>query len=322
MLAEPHVGERDPRTRGPPAAARRAAGRDRAADHHLHRQRRAHEPAAPAGGPGRRAARRRRRARSRCDCGPAREQVVSATRCSRSTRATSSPGSSSPGEPWSFDRVSARGRAGARGRRVAARDVPAGAAARSAATRVVELDDLVSGSSSTRCARSCASGSGSASATTSTRSRTRCRSSSTASRSGGSGSGCSRASSPARTLRACMQAEIARGTLPPGVLGQPVLARIGRDRRAGGRGGTGARRRSPGDSLDVSVALPDGRAGRHRARRVRGRRSGRVSYSRVAPRDRLARLGAAARADAPPDPERPFESVVDRPGRAGVRGAG
>ena len=43
MLADPHVGDRDPRTRGPPAAARRAAGRDRPADRHLRGQRRAHE---------------------------------------------------------------------------------------------------------------------------------------------------------------------------------------------------------------------------------------------------------------------------------------
>ena len=53
------------------------------------------------------------------------------------------------------------------------------------------------GSSSSPSARSCATGSGSASASSSTRSRTRCRSSSTRSRSGASGSGCSRACSPA-----------------------------------------------------------------------------------------------------------------------------
>ena len=46
--------------RGPPAAARRADGRGRHADRHLHGQRRADEPVAAARGAGRRAARRRR----------------------------------------------------------------------------------------------------------------------------------------------------------------------------------------------------------------------------------------------------------------------
>ena len=75
--------------RGPPAAAGRAAGRDRPADHHLHRPRRAHQPRAPAGGAGRRAARR---------VGP--RASSSSIRCSRSIRATSCAGA-----PWSFDRV-------------------------------------------------------------------------------------------------------------------------------------------------------------------------------------------------------------------------
>ena len=65
LLDDPHVGERDAAHRGPPAAARRADGRDRPADRHLHRQRRAHEPRPPAGGAGRRAARPRRPRRRR-----------------------------------------------------------------------------------------------------------------------------------------------------------------------------------------------------------------------------------------------------------------
>ena len=116
MLADPHVGDRDPRTRGPPAAARRAAGGDRPADRHLHRQRRAHERAAPA---------RRARSASCSTSSTARSARTtagrasassSATRCSRSTRATSSPGALVAGRTWSFDARHARGRAGAGGR--------------------------------------------------------------------------------------------------------------------------------------------------------------------------------------------------------------
>ena len=72
--------------RGPPAAARRAAGRDRPADRHLHRQRRAHEPRRAAGGAGRRAARRRRPHRPHRRGGRRASASSSATRCSRSTR--------------------------------------------------------------------------------------------------------------------------------------------------------------------------------------------------------------------------------------------
>ena len=87
LLDDPHVGDRDAAHRGPPAAARRADGGDRAADRHLHRQRRAHEPAP-----------RRPRSRS-ASCSTSIERTAarrrrasgcsSATRCSRSTRATS-----------------------------------------------------------------------------------------------------------------------------------------------------------------------------------------------------------------------------------------
>jgi exodeoxyribonuclease V gamma subunit len=119
--------------------------------------------------------------------------------------------------------------------------------------------------------------------------------------------------------RTCMQAEIARGALPPGELARPPLARIGAivDRVA-----EAARTLAPGDpeSLDVSVALPDGRALVGTVTGVCGDTIRAVSYSRVRARDRLRawiRLLALSAAR----PERGFESVVIGRARAGVRGA-
>jgi len=121
-------------------------------------------------------------------------------------------------------------------------------------------------------------------------------------------------------LRACMQAEIARGALPPGELARPPLARIGAivDQVA-----EVARTLADGTpaSLDVSVALPDGRTLAGTVTGVCGDTIRTVSYSRVRPRDRLrAWVGLLALSAA--RPERPFESVVIGRARAGVRGAG
>jgi exodeoxyribonuclease V gamma subunit len=121
-------------------------------------------------------------------------------------------------------------------------------------------------------------------------------------------------------LRACMQAEIARGALPPGELARPPLARVGAVveqvaeavRTLGGG--------EPG-SLDVSVALADGRTLAGTVTGVCGDTVRAVSYSRVRPRDRLrawVRLLALTAAR----PERAFESVVIGRARAGVRGVG
>ncbi len=123
LLEEPHVGERDARSRGSPAAARRAAGRDRPADRHLHRQRRAHQRAPPARRAGRRAARRDRPGR------PPRGSS-SAIRCSRSTPATSPPT-----KPWSFDPTTLAGAPRPRRPAPGARAVPGRAAAAAAARR-------------------------------------------------------------------------------------------------------------------------------------------------------------------------------------------
>jgi exodeoxyribonuclease V gamma subunit len=119
--------------------------------------------------------------------------------------------------------------------------------------------------------------------------------------------------------RACMQAEIARGALPPGELARPPLARIDAivDQVAGAvrtlADGT------PG-SLDVGVALADGRTLAGTVTGVCGDRIRAVSYSRVRARDRLrawVRLLALSAAR----PERPFEAVVIGRARAGMRGA-
>jgi len=101
--------------------------------------------------------------------------------------------------------------------------------------------------------------------------------------------------------RGAILAEIARGTLPPGVLGKPVVDRvvpiveeIVRHAPAGESG-----------SIDVRVALGAGRALSGTVAGVSGDVLRTVTYSRVSARHRLAawvRLLALAAAD----PERPF----------------
>jgi exodeoxyribonuclease V gamma subunit len=118
---------------------------------------------------------------------------------------------------------------------------------------------------------------------------------------------------------ACMQAEIARGALPPGELARPPLAKIGAIVDAVA---DAARTLAPGDpgSLDVSVPLPDGRTLAGTVTGVCGDTVRAVSYSRVRSRDRLrawVRLLALTAAR----PERPFESAVIGRARAGMRGA-
>ena len=106
-----------------------------------------------------------------------------------------------------------------------------------------------------------------------------------------------------------MLAEIARGTLPPGVLGRPVIERVQPvveeivahvpdGRRA--------------DSVDVKVALPDGRTLSGTVPGVGGDVLRTVNYARVSPRAPARRLGAAARADG----GAPRAAVRGRHGRA------
>jgi exodeoxyribonuclease V gamma subunit len=118
-------------------------------------------------------------------------------------------------------------------------------------------------------------------------------------------------------VKACMQAELARGTLPPGELARPPLVEVSRavQQLAGAAQSLGATGQ-PG-SLDVHLPLPDGRTLAGTVTGVCGDTIRSISYSRVRPRDRLrawVRLLALTAAR----PERAFESVVI--GR--VRGGG
>ncbi len=119
--------------------------------------------------------------------------------------------------------------------------------------------------------------------------------------------------------RTCMQAEIARGALPPGELARPPLAKIGAivDQVA-----DAARTFADGTpgSLDVSVSLPGGRMLAGTATGVCGDTIRSVSYSRVRPRDRL-RAWVALLALTAARPDRAFESVVIGRARIGVRWA-
>ncbi len=118
-------------------------------------------------------------------------------------------------------------------------------------------------------------------------------------------------------LDECKKAEIARGTLPPGHLALPVLEEIGAvvaqlAAAAKGLGGDG-----PPGSLDVNLALPDGRTLAGTVTGVCGDTIRAISYSRVRPRDRLrawVRLLAISAAR----PERPFQSLVIGRARTGA----
>ena len=199
-----------PARRGPPAPARRAPRRARPADHHVHRQRRADEHRQAAGRAGGRAARRRgpdglgRRAGRRPPPAPA-------LRPAQLRRPAVELRPRHAGGGAGADRVAAG---------IAAVPVRAAAAA---GARSCSRSRTWCGSPSIRRGRSCASAWASASATSTTRSTMRCRSSSTGSRSGRSATGSSARGSSGTEVRAACLAEIARGALPPGVLGKPVL---------------------------------------------------------------------------------------------------
>jgi exodeoxyribonuclease V gamma subunit len=112
-------------------------------------------------------------------------------------------------------------------------------------------------------------------------------------------------------VRTAILAEIARGTLPPGVLGKPVVDRVApvveEIVRAAEPGEAG--------SVDVKVSLPDGRALRGTVAGVHGDVLRTVTYSRVSARHRLAawvRLLALTAAGT----GRPFEAVTIGKARA------
>ena len=118
-------------------------------------------------------------------------------------------------------------------------------------------------------------------------------------------------------LDACKNAELARGTLPPGHLALPVLDEIGAvvAQLAGAANALGAGG-SPG-SLDVNLALPDGRTLAGTVTGVCGDTIRATSYSRVRPRDRL-RAWVKLLALSAARPDRPFESLVIGRARAGA----
>ncbi len=118
-------------------------------------------------------------------------------------------------------------------------------------------------------------------------------------------------------LEACRRAEIARGSLPPGLLAEQPLDKISRvvDQLARvaselGAGGAPA-------SVDVSLALPDGRTLAGTVTGVCGDTIRAISYSRVRPRERL-RVWVRLLALSAARPERPWESVVIGRARPGA----
>ncbi len=109
-------------------------------------------------------------------------------------------------------------------------------------------------------------------------------------------------------LDACVRAEQARGLMPPGQLGIPVLKDIRDDVGRIAACAAEITRAAP-VSVDVNFGLPDGRALTGTVAGVCGETLRVVSYSRVKPRDRMrawVRLLALTAAF----PDRPFESVV------------
>jgi len=120
----------------------------------------------------------------------------------------------------------------------------------------------------------------------------------------------------------CRATEVARGTLPPGALGGPVLdgiLAVVEGIVAGAAAAMGATAAAEPGSVEVEVDLGGGRSLVGTVPGVSGAVLSSVSYSRVAPKHRLAtwaRLLALTAAR----PERPFEAVtVGRgSGRAGV----
>jgi exodeoxyribonuclease V gamma subunit len=121
-------------------------------------------------------------------------------------------------------------------------------------------------------------------------------------------------------LQECVNAELARGSLPPAMLAAPVLDDVtptvtALAEAARAHGGTG-----PATSLDVNLRLPDGRTVAGTVPNVHGDSIRRASYSRVRPRDRLAawvRLLALSAAR----PGESYRSAVIGRARQGARHA-
>ena len=95
-------------------------------------------------------------------------------------------------------------------------------------------------------------------------------------------------------LEDCKNAELARGTLPPGQLALPVLEEIGAVVAQLAAAAKGLAGDEPRRSLDVNLALPDGRTLAGTVTGVCGDTLRTISYSRVRPRDRLRGVGEVA----------------------------
>ena len=288
--------------RGPPAAARRGAGRRRAPGRHLHRRRRAHRRAAAAGRPARRAARRARphdrgrRCTRRDIVDPAPAAALRPAQLHRRLGAPPvqlRPGALGRRAPAAVQRP----RAGAVPRRPLPVRWPGRRRARGPA----------SPSSSTRSGRSCGSGCGSTLPARTTRSPTRCPSTLDGLRGVGGRRAAARTSGCAgRTRRRRLRGRALRGTLPPGPLGARCCSEVG------GRvdalvAASAALRAGSRRTVDVDVDLGDGRALTGTVAGVRDDAAGRVTYSRLGRQAPAARLGLAARA---------LRRRPDQPGRA------
>ncbi len=118
-------------------------------------------------------------------------------------------------------------------------------------------------------------------------------------------------------LDACKKAELARGTLPPGHLALPVLDEIGAVVAQLASAAKALGVAGPPGSLDVNLALPDGRTLAGTVTGVCGDTIRATSYSRVRPRDRL-RAWVKLLALSAARPERPFESLVIGRAQAGA----
>jgi exodeoxyribonuclease V gamma subunit len=119
-------------------------------------------------------------------------------------------------------------------------------------------------------------------------------------------------------MDACVAAEVARGLLPPGRLGEPVIARLRPtvEELAGYalRLGEGAPR-----SADVKVALGDGRILSGTVPGIHGDLLRVVQYSRVAPKHRIA-LWVRWLALTAAYPDRPIQAVLMGRASSGAQG--
>jgi len=115
----------------------------------------------------------------------------------------------------------------------------------------------------------------------------------------------------------CVRAEIARGALPPGLLARPVIARVRPVAEEIARAARELLGEAQPGSLDVRVALDDGRGIGGTVAGVCGDVLRTVTYSRLSPRHRLA-VWARLLALTASHPERPFEAITVGRARSGA----